>query len=126
MHLRPRRRQALERVDLLHAGEVAGESAEGRPIHHVVAGAGPVKALLVGGPHCNEPIGSMTVSGLLSLLHEGLPALLQTGVEWHVIPCIDPDGARLNEAWTQGPFDLERYMRGYYLQAPARQVELPP
>jgi hypothetical protein len=102
---------------------VAGTSVGGRPIHHVRFGTGTVKALFVGFPHCDEPIGGLTVFSLLTLLKQGHPALVNAGVEWHVIPCIDPDGAVLNEGWTQQPFTLGSYMRHFHKQELADQVD---
>jgi zinc carboxypeptidase len=103
--------------------EIAGRSAGGLPIHHVRFGNGRVKALILGGPHAHEPIGSATVFGLMTLLQQGNRALLDADVEWHVVPCIDPDGARLNEGWSQKPFSLESYMRNFYVQAHRDQVD---
>ena len=103
--------------------ETPGRSGDGRPIHHIRFGSGSVKALFVAGPHANEPVGSLTVWGLLHALKQSHRQLLQADVEWHVIPCIDPDGAVFNEGWTQAPFSLERYMRQSYLQAPGDQVD---
>ena len=101
----------------------AGKSVNGAPIHHVRFGAGAVKALVVGGPHAMEPIGSLTVYSLLSLLLDAAPALTGADVEWHVVPCIDPDGALLNEGWTQRKFSLESYVQGYFAQPRKRQVD---
>lgn len=103
--------------------EVAGSSVAGVPIHHVRYGKGSVKALFVGFPHCKEPVCGLTVYSLLSLLSRGHPELAQADVEWHIVPCIDPDGALLNEAWTQQPVTMESYMRGFYVQAPQDQVD---
>jgi hypothetical protein len=100
-----------------------GASANGVPIHLVRFGEGSVKALVVGGPHVHEPIGSLTVFALLTLLRAGHPQLVAADVEWHVVPCIDPDGSILNEGWTQGPFDLDRFIRNFYLQARPDQVD---
>jgi hypothetical protein len=105
------------------AVKVAGLSAQGRPIHHVRFGAGATKALLVGFPHPNEPIGGLTITSLLTLLRDRHPAFARADVEWHIVPCIDPDGALLNESWTQRPFSLESYMRGFHRQELRDQVE---
>src|SRR5262249_39631282 len=90
---------------------IVGTSVNGLPIHHVRYGKGSVKALFVGGPHCMEPIGSLTVYSLMHMLQGRSPALLEADVEWHIVPCIDPDGALRNEEWTQRPFTLENYIR---------------
>jgi hypothetical protein len=100
-----------------------GESVNGVPIHHVRFGSGSVKALLVAFPHCKEPICGLTVFSLMTLLQQGHRALCDADVEWHIIPCIDPDGALLNEAWTQKPVDMESYMKGFYVQALQDQVD---
>ena len=104
--------------------EVAGASARGRPIHHVRFGTGRLKVLLVGFPHCDEPIGGLTVFSLLTLLRDRHPGLAEADVEWHVVPCIDPDGALLNEGWSQQPFTLGNYMRHFHKQQLRDQVGL--
>lgn len=102
---------------------VLGTSSKGIPIHHVRFGAGRVKALFVAGPHCPEQIGSLTVFGLLTLLKQGNRHLLDADVEWHIVPCIDPDGAVLNEGWSQKPFTFERFLRHHYEQPSEDQVD---
>lgn len=111
------------RADCRFAIGVAGTSTNGVPIHHVRFGAGSVKVLIVAFPHCMEPIGGLTAFSLMSLLRRGSRTLCDADVEWHIVPCIDPDGALLNEGWTQGPFSLDSYMRNYYLQATSDQVD---
>jgi len=103
--------------------EVLGRSEGGRPIHHVTMGRGRYKALFVGYPHPNEPIGGLTVLSLLDLLSQSPSPLGGLDVEWHVVPSIDPDGMVLNEAWTQKPFSIGSYVRGCFRQEPRDQVE---
>lgn len=103
--------------------EVAGTSRNGFPIHHLQFGSGSVKALVVGFPHCDEPIGGLTVFSLLTLLNQGNSALVDSDVEWHIVPCIDPDGAMLNEGWSQKAFTLESFMRNFHKQVDCEQVE---
>jgi hypothetical protein len=102
---------------------VVGRSVNGLPIHHLQFGSGRVRALWVGFPHPNEPIGGLTVFSLLKLLRERHPALMHADVEWHVVPCIDPDGALLNEGWSQSPISLRNYMRHFHRQDLRDQVE---
>lgn len=102
---------------------IVGTSANGLPIHHVRLGTGRIKALFVGWPHPNEPIGGLTAFSLLSLLKQGHRQLLDADVEWHIVPCIDPDGATLNEGWTQQPFTMATFMHNCYRQEPCDQVE---
>lgn len=103
--------------------EVAGSSANGVPIHYLRFGQGSVQALVVAFPHCKEPIGGLTVYSLMTLLHQRHPALVNADVEWHIVPCIDPDGALLNEGWTQQPVTMESYVKGFYVQVLGEQVD---
>jgi Zinc carboxypeptidase len=103
--------------------KVVGTSVNGAPIHHVRFGKGSVRALLVAFPHPNEPVGAMTVFSMLTLLHAGHRGLLDADVEWHIVPCIDPDGARLNEGWSQKPFTVENYLKEFHRQELGDQVE---
>lgn len=111
------------RADSRFAVKVAGASVNGVPIHHVRFGKGSVKALFVGGPHAHEPIGSLTVYSLMKLLQQSHPALIEADVEWHIVPCIDPDGAILNEGWTQKPFTFDNFVRNDYLEPRPEQVD---
>lgn len=103
--------------------KVAGKSVNNVPIHHVCFGRGRIKALIVAGPHAMEPIGGLTVYSLMMLLHQRNKALIELDVEWHLVPCIDPDGAILNEGWTQKSFALETYMKNYHEQIWMDQVD---
>jgi hypothetical protein len=111
------------RADSRFDVKVAGTSVNGVPVYHVRCGTGSVKALLVAFPDCMEPIGGMTTFSLMTLLREGNSALLAAEVEWHIVPCIDPDGALMNEAWSQKSFALETFMRNYFVQARREQVD---
>jgi hypothetical protein len=104
--------------------EIAGTSAGGLPIHHVRFGTGRLKALFVGFPHPNEPIGGLTVFSLMTLLKQRHPGLVHADIEWHIVPCIDPDGALLNEGWSLKPFSLQSYMRHSHRQEPRDQIDM--
>ncbi len=80
--------------------------------------------MIVAGPHAAEQIGSLTAYSLMFLLHKRNRALSDLKVEWHIVPCIDPDGAILNEGWSQKPFTLENMMRNHYVQAAPDQVDV--
>jgi len=102
---------------------VAGTSQQSEPIYHVQFGKGAVKVLAVAGPHADEPIGSLTVFSLLTLLKNSNEELLKQDVEWHIVPCIDPDGARLNEGWTQQAFTHKNFMKYFHKQAYKDQAD---
>ncbi|MFD0483997.1 M14 family zinc carboxypeptidase [Kineococcus sp. GCM10028916] len=116
---------AAEFPDLVRARRV-GTSRLGEPIECFEVGAPdsdlPVN-LVVGGVHPNEPIGACTSLHLARELCTDAELREQLGAVWHIVPCIDPDGARLNEGWFKGPFERGFYSRNFYRPAPAEQVE---
>jgi hypothetical protein len=100
-----------------------GTSRLGEPLIMLSAGTGPRHALLVGGPHPNEPVGFVTLLHLAQRLVDD-PALRDgLGYTWNLIPCIDPDAARLNEGWYSGPLTVEHYHRHFYRPAVGNQPE---
>ncbi|GAA2823944.1 M14 family zinc carboxypeptidase [Crossiella cryophila] len=100
-----------------------GTSRLGEPIRVVTIGEGEGErdALVLGGPHPNEPVGGLTVRELGRLLCA--EPWLRAGLRWHLVPCIDPDGARLNESWYGVPGDRDAYGRGFYRPAMDEQPE---
>lgn len=100
-----------------------GKSVAGVPIHYVRYGEGSIRALFVGFQHCMEPMNGLTIYSLIDLLQRGSLALASQGIEWHFVPCIDPDGAILNEGWSQKPFTFANYMRNFHQQILSEQVD---
>lgn len=100
-----------------------GHSRQGDPIEVLQIGRGVRQALLFAMPHPNEPIGSMTLEYLTRRLAEDAALRESLGYTWHIIKCIDPDGARLNEGWFKGPFSVTNYARHYYRPPAHEQVE---
>ncbi|MFI6532959.1 M14 family zinc carboxypeptidase [Nonomuraea sp. NPDC050547] len=100
-----------------------GTSRLGEPLRVATIGAGPHEAVIIGGPHPNEPIGSLTVSNLLRRLIDDPWLREEFGYRWHLIPCVDPDGARLNEGWYARPGDRRAYAEHFYRPCEADQVE---
>ncbi|MBF4583641.1 peptidase M14 [Curtobacterium sp. VKM Ac-2865] len=100
-----------------------GTSRLGEPLHSYRIGTGSHAAVIVGGVHPNEPIGSWTALHLAeTMLGEDQDATA-LDVTWHIVPTIDPDGMRLNEAWFHDPYDRVFYSRHFYRPAPDSQVE---
>ncbi len=84
-------------------------------------GDGEAHFLLFASPHPNEPIGAMLVQFLLEeLIHN---EELRAGRSWYLLPCIDPDGTRLNEGWFAGPYTVRNYARHFYRPRSQEQVE---
>ncbi|RCG25027.1 hypothetical protein DQ384_32270 [Sphaerisporangium album] len=117
----------LDELAARHPGLVSvrriGTSRLGDPLRVLSVGEGPRDAVIIGGPHPNEPIGALTVGRLVRLLCEDASLRRELGYRWHLIPCADPDGARLNEGWYSHPGDRRRYARHFYRPAWKDQVE---
>ncbi|WP_242090833.1 M14 family zinc carboxypeptidase [Curtobacterium sp. DN_7.5] len=100
-----------------------GTSRLGEPLHSHRIGSGSHAAVVVGGVHPNEPIGSWTALHLATWLLEDPETAATLDTTWHIVPTIDPDGMRLNEAWFRDPHDRVHYARHFYRPAPDSQVE---
>lgn len=112
-----------------HGGRVRldeiGRSRAGDPIQLLtIAPENPRGSVLViGQPHPNEPIGMATVVALCERLADNPDVVDELGVAWHVVPCADPDGTRLNEGWFAGPWTRDFYARHFYRPGSEQQVE---
>lgn len=100
-----------------------GTSRQGEPLRLLSVGHGTRNALVIGCPHPNEPIGLLTVTHLARLI--AATPELREGIDfaWHFIPCIDPDGTRLNEGWFAGPHTIRGYHSDFYRPALRDQPE---
>jgi hypothetical protein len=103
--------------------ETVGASREGRPIELLTIGRGSTPALLLGVPHPNEPIGTLTIEFLCRLLCEDDELRRRLDATVYVIKVADPDGLALNEGWFKGGFSPLRYALNYYRPPHAEQVE---
>ena len=102
---------------------VVGHTRRGDPIELLTIKGGAIQAFVFGGPHPNEPIGTMTIEYLSRKLCEDTALREELGYTWHFIKSIDSDGMRLNEGWFKGPFTPTNYARHYYRPEPNAQVE---
>lgn len=100
-----------------------GTARSGEPLRVLTVGEGPVDAVVIGGPHPNEPVGGLTVCVLAALLCRDAGLRAELGYRWHLVPCADPDGARLNEGWFGRPGDRRAYAEHFYRPDPVEQVE---
>lgn len=89
-----------------------GKSNKGHKIYCAKLGKGEENALIFGFPHPNEPIGSLTCLSLIKLIKSHKD--LQEVYTWYIVPCADPDGAKLNEGWFKGKFSIKKYVYNYY------------
>ncbi|MET8243999.1 M14 family zinc carboxypeptidase [Streptomyces sp. NPDC005202] len=91
-----------------------GTSRAGTPLWLLSVGHGSRQALVVAGPHANEPVGGATV---LRLAERALadPGIGEgADVTWNLLLCLDPDGSRRNEGWLAGPYTLGQYFRNFF------------
>ncbi|MGW3038912.1 M14 family zinc carboxypeptidase [Kitasatospora sp. NPDC001159] len=116
------RRLALRRPDRCRLREV-GRSRAGRPLLLLSVDRGPRAALVVGGPHPNEPIGTAAAVRLAEVL---LDRPARPGLSWHLLLCLDPDGAALNAGWLDGPLTMSRHYEHFFRPAFEEQPELLP
>jgi hypothetical protein len=110
-----------DRVTLVEVGR----SRLGEPIEllSLCSAASHGEVLVIGQPHPNEPIGMVTIMTLCGRLLADTSGLDGSGVNWHFVPCADPDGTRLNEGWFSGPFTREHYARHFFRPGTEAQVE---
>jgi hypothetical protein len=103
--------------------EVVGRSTDGRPIDLLTVGHGRRRVLLVGVPHPNEPIGTLTIEFLARALCEDERLLHELDVTLFAVPVADADGYVLNEGWFDGAFSPLRYALDFYRPPHHEQVE---
>ncbi|MBP0454674.1 3-hydroxyacyl-CoA dehydrogenase [Kitasatospora sp. RG8] len=116
------RRLARLRPERCRLREV-GRSRAGRPLVVLSVDEGERAVLVVGGPHPNEPVG---VASALRLAERVLELPPRPGVAWHVLLCLDPDGAALNEGWLGGPLTAARHYEHFFRPSFDEQPELLP
>ncbi|MFF3749144.1 M14 family zinc carboxypeptidase [Streptomyces sp. NPDC002018] len=100
-----------------------GTSRAGEPIRLMSVGRGSRHALVVAGPHANEPVGGLTVLRLARYLLRPGRADRFPDTTWHFVLCLDPDGARRNERWLKGPMTFAQHYRNFFRPGFAGQPE---
>lgn len=100
-----------------------GRSRLGDPLHCLTVGSANQHAIVYGMPHPHELVGGLTALHLAERLCADPLLRERLGFTWHILPCADPDGTRLNEQWLRGPFTRTRYARYFYRPAPDEQVD---
>ncbi|MCA9838910.1 MAG: hypothetical protein KC422_18480 [Trueperaceae bacterium] len=118
--LRKAKYVAQAHTDLYVFTEV-GHSSDGEAMPMLTIGTGQTRVLLFASPHPNEPIGAMLIQFLLDELVQN--KALRDSYTWYLLPCVDPDGTRLNEGWFAGPYTIRNYARHFYRPRSAEQVE---
>jgi hypothetical protein len=96
----------------LFAVEKAGESIEGRSIHHVAVGKGPTAVLLWSQMHGDEPTATSALFDIFEYLRRrqkdpNVQRLLNT-LTLHVVPMLNPDGAERFQRRNAQGIDVNR------------------
>lgn len=101
----------------------AGTSRAGNPLWLLSVGHGSRQALVVAGPHANEPVGGGTVLRLAERALADPRLTVGADATWNLLLCLDPDGLRRNEGWLRGPYSLDRYFRNFFRPGFGEQPE---
>ncbi|MFF7066817.1 M14 family zinc carboxypeptidase [Streptomyces pseudovenezuelae] len=101
----------------------AGTSRAGNPLWLLSVGHGSRQALVVAGPHANEPVGGGTVLRLAERALADPRLTVGADATWNLLLCLDPDGLRRNEGWLRGPYSLGRYFRNFFRPGFGEQPE---
>jgi hypothetical protein len=91
-----------------------GTSRAGTPLLLLSVGHGSRQALVVAGPHANEPVGGATVLRLAERVLADPRLREDADATWNLLLCLDPDGSRRNEGWLFGPYTLGNYFRHFF------------
>lgn len=116
-------RRVAERRSGIASADTIGITRAGRSLARLTIGSGDRQAVVLGMTHPNEPTGAHGALALAELLAADDELRSALGLMWHIVPCADPDGAALNEAWFGGPYDRATYARQFYRPPFAEQVE---
>jgi len=113
---------AQEYKDIVEILEI-GTSRSSDPIYALKVGDGENIVLAFAFPHPNEPVGSLTLEFLSWKLAKDRDLLKSTESTFLIVKVADVFGARLNEGWFKGPFDMKKYALNYYRPPGYKQVE---
>lgn len=91
-----------------------GKSTEGESILCLKVGAGKYNALIHGFPNSEEPYGGNLLTYLARALVENPEVAEALDYTWYLVPCSDPDAARLNAGFQTGENTVMNYCMNYY------------
>ncbi|WP_440059330.1 hypothetical protein ACSU1N_05965 [Thermogladius sp. 4427co] len=101
-----------------------GTARNGEPVEALIVRGGDEKSILaIGFPHPNEPVGSMTIEVLTKIFDIDREFIVMSRATWILVKAADLYGARLNEGWFKGGFDIVKYALNYYRPPGYKQVE---
>jgi len=117
-------RQLVADYSSLVTVQTIGRTRRGDPLELISLGDGQANALVLGGPHPNEPIGCMSIEFLTRHLCQNQELREELGYRWHFIKSLDVASMRLNEGWFGGPFTPLTYYRNFYRPLMQEQPEM--
>jgi len=91
-----------------------GRSTNGEAIDCLKVGDGRYNALIHGFPNCEEPIGGVLLDFFARRLAEDDEVREALDYTWYLVPCSDPDGARLCEGFQTGEQTVLNFSLNYY------------
>ena len=115
----------LENLRLEGRGTIReiGSSREGRPLHGLRIGSGPLRISIVAGAHADEPGGPLGALTLARWLVDPAQADLLDRTSWTICPNVNPDGTERNKGWLREVPRLEDYVRHAARELPGDDVE---
>ncbi len=98
-----------------------GNSSQKTEIYAYKMGEGPIKVLIYGLPHSDEPIGTITIDALGELISANKK--LENDFTFLLIPCIDPDGLYQNRGWLKGSFNRKKFFLNRYHRSDVEDID---
>jgi hypothetical protein len=110
--------------DIVEVVDVGESRISGLPVQAlIIRGGDKNRVLAFGFPHPNEPIGSLALEFLSHKLTADRDFLRKLNTTWIMVKVADVFGAKLNEGWFKGTFNIKKYALNYYRPPGYKQVE---
>ena len=115
---------AGEFKDVVELVDYGDSRVSGFPVEALIIRGGEGRRVLAFGfPHPNEPVGSLTLEFLSRVLASDRGLLKSLDATWIIVKVADVFGAKLNEGWFKGAFNICKYALNYYRPPAYMQVE---
>lgn len=101
---------------------IIGKTAENKPLRMFTLGNGKKKALIIGVPHSDEPLGSLVALHLINWMARN-PQADFFNWRWLIIPILEQRGMAMNQGWFNNHGSLEKTAKFYYREPTEDQYE---
>jgi len=91
-----------------------GNTPDGEIIYELQVGQGSHHALMYGFPEADDAVGAMTLLFVAQDLVNNAITSDFLDYTWHMVVCIDPEKARLNEGWFRGALTLTKFAKEFF------------